>query len=428
MSRMKIKGITPRGKRSCRIDYTNAEGQQQFETIRGTTAEEAFAEAQRVLAIRLGEIAQGIPTSSKPHTVSFAELCADVVNYYERAELDTKADIDARYRLHLLPFFGLSRRAADLTTADFDRYTNHRRRQNAATNTIKRELEAARRAFLLAKDATPPKVHIVPKIAMLGRGTVRKGFFKPEQLEAICRHLPPHLIPPARFAYITGWRHGEVLGILTLGHVHLDGVGEVRLEPGEAKNEEGRSFPMTQELRALLNSIWPKKPSFPTTPLFRNAQGKRITGFYKSWTTACRKAGLPVRWVPKHRAIPLRNADGTLQCDEKGRTLFKRDAKGQLILEPVLYQHGPKKGEPILVCRAAVHFHDFRRTAYRNLVRLGTPDAVAQAAVGWLDPKTAARYDIVAQADLDVLRERLDAAGQNAKIGRFYANSGDPSD
>jgi len=414
------KGITQRGKCSFRIHYTNAQGKQQFETITGPTPEDALTEAIRIKAIRQGAIAEGIPTTSKPHTVTFMELCADVVNDYEARELPSKPDIEGRYRLHLIPFFGQTKRAAQITTADFTRYVVHRRREGAATETIKRELEAARRAFLLARKATPAKVHVVPHINMLEEGVPRQGYFELSNLEAVCRHLPPHLVPTARFGYITGWRHQEVM-TRTLAHVDFE-AGTVRLDPGETKNKKGRTFPMTKELRALLKSIWPKKP-FPGMRLFRTPDGGGITRFDKAWTTACRKAGLPVRWVPKQQAVPLLNEDGSVQRDEKGKTLFKRDAKGQLVLVPVLYKRGKKKGEPVLICRAAVYFHDFRRTAYRNLVRLGTPPGVARAAVGWLDAKTAERYDIVSQSDLDVLRERLDA--NYAKTGRFYANSGE---
>jgi hypothetical protein len=76
----------------------------------------------------------------------------------------------------------------------------------------------------------------------------------------------------------------------------------------------------------------------------------------------------------------------------------------------VLYKRGPKKGEPVLVCRSAVYFHDFRRTAYRNLVRLGVPLKVARLSIGWLNINTADRYDIPDKADLDVLRALYNAA------------------
>lgn len=407
-------GIRKKNKNSFQIRYTNASGKRQTETISGDTPEEALAEAIRQLTIRRGDIAKGVPVSSKPHTVTFAELCADVVNNYEVNELSSKDDIEARYRLHLLPFFG-NRRAAEIATADFDRYVLHRRKEGAANGTIKREQEAAKRAYLLAKSGS--KVHIVPHIAMVKEDNIRKGFFEPYQLDAVCRHLPKHIVPTAHFGYHTGWRHGEVM-TLTLGHVDR-AAGEIRLEPGETKNGEGRTFPITDELSKLIESVWPEGPVFPTTLLFRDADGGPIQRFDKSWTTACRKAGLPVRWVPKHRGIRLLNEDGTPQRDEKGKILYRRDAKNQLILVPMLYKRGPKKGEPILVCRAAVYFHDFRRTAYRNLVRLGIPPAVARAAVGWLDAKTAERYNIVSKSDLDVLRDKVNQAQIGPKKPNF---------
>jgi len=83
----------------------------------------------------------------------------------------------------------------------------------------------------------------------------------------------------------------------------------------------------------------------------------------------------------------------------------------------VLYKDGPKKGQPILERRQAIYFHDMRRSAYRNLIRMGALEKVAQQAVGWGDPDTARCYDIVAQADLDVLRERYDAAQKNGAFG-----------
>ena len=36
--------------------------------------------------------------------------------------------------------------------------------------------------------------------------------------------------------------------------------------------------------------------------------------------------------------------------------------------------------------------------------------------MGWDDPDTARRYDIVAKADLDVLRERYDAAQESGLL------------
>src|SRR5260221_7347376 len=57
--------------------------------------------------------------------------------------------------------------------------------------------------------------------------------------------------PIVRFAYLTGWRITSE--VLPLQWRHIDFVGnEIRLDAGTTKNDDGRVFPMTRELRALL--------------------------------------------------------------------------------------------------------------------------------------------------------------------------------
>lgn len=386
--RKNFTGVNKRSRGTFRINYTDAEGNRQFETVECETAEEAHG----IRLARLNDIAKGIAVSSKPNTITFEELAADVVNDYLAKGNSSWKDIEGRFRLHLNPFFG-KKRAAKITTADFTAYIVHRKTEGAKVGTICRELEAARHAFYLGLDSKPPKVLVKPKIPMPKENNVRKGYFELEQLEAICRHLPAHLIPVARFGYITGWRHQEVM---TRCWRHVTNAG-ISLDPGETKNDEGRTFPMVAPLKTLLDSLRPEGAVFPNARIFTR-DGKDIVRFDKAWATACRKAGLPIRYVQKRRMI-----------DKDDRS------KGK---EVVTYKRGPKKGQPILVMRAAVYFHDFRRTAYRNLVWAGIPEKQARLAVGWLDPKTAERYNVPAKSDMDVIRERYDAT-----YGGLRANS-----
>jgi linoleoyl-CoA desaturase len=67
----------------------------------------------------------------------------------------------------------------------------------------------------------------------------------------VLAHLPDDLQPVFAVAYLTGWRVKSEL--LTRQRAHVDfQSGWLRLEPGETKNAEGRQFPLTPALRAVL--------------------------------------------------------------------------------------------------------------------------------------------------------------------------------
>ncbi len=95
-----------------------------------------------------------------------------------------------------------------------------------------------RRAFNLAMQSG--KMMHKPYVPMLKKNNVRTGFFEPEQFSSLYRHLPDYLKPFVHFAYITGWRRGEISG---LQRRQADfGAGRVALDPGKTKNDEGRDF------------------------------------------------------------------------------------------------------------------------------------------------------------------------------------------
>jgi integrase len=122
----------------------------------------------------------------------------------------------------------------------------------------------------------------MPHIEMLTERNTRRGFFEREQFEAVRHRLPESARPPATFAYITGWRLKSE--ILTLQWRQVDfKAGVVRLEPDTTKNREGRMFPMTPELRAVLEA-----QRAATTTLER--QTKSIVPWVFHWTQGFTKA------------------------------------------------------------------------------------------------------------------------------------------
>ncbi|TMB56461.1 MAG: site-specific integrase [Deltaproteobacteria bacterium] len=285
--------------------------------------------------------------------LTFRAAIREVLDDYRMNRKRSLVDVQRHLRLHLAPFFG-RRRMAAITTADVRRYVARRQGEGAKNATINRELAVLSRAFTLAIAAGALLSR--PHIALLREDNVRRGFFEAEEFEAVRRRLPSDLADFVSFLHTTGWRWRSEAARLRWTNVAFD-VGEVRLEPGTTKTGEGRVFPFTAELRALLERRRAvtrdreRELGRIVPHVFTRANGMPLGTFNKRWATACRAAGVP------------------------GRVL-----------------------------------HDFRRTAVRNLVRAGVPERVAMQMVGWKSRQMLDRYHIVSAADLIEAAKKLDAA------------------
>jgi integrase len=240
-------------------------------------------------------------------------------------------------------------RARAITRDRVVAYTRQRREQDgAAAATVNRELAALKRMFRLGEISS--KVSRRPHIPMLDERNVRQGFFERPAFEALLRHLPEDLQSVVTVAYLTGWRLASEL--LTRQWRHVDfTAGWLRLDPGETKNGEGRMFPLTAELRAVLEAQRERtrtieRETGQIVPWLFHRNGHPIRSLARAWRTAVRKAGVPGRLV-----------------------------------------------------------HDFRRTAVRNLERAGVPRSTAMKMVGH---KTEAIYRRYAIVDEQMLREGAD--------------------
>jgi integrase len=309
-------------------------------------------EAKRYLKKREGEVANGVPIIKGQQSIRFKALADDVITDYKINNKRSLKDVQTRYDLHIIPVFG-RQKASSITTPDIRAYINQRQSEEASNGSINRELTLIKRAFNLGAQAG--RVASKPHIEMLKENNARKGFFEPDQFSSLYIYLPEHMKPVVTFAYITGWRRSE---ILSLQWHQVDFEGRcVRLYT--SKNDEGRVFPFTADLEAVLKAQRQKadelKRKGVITPyVFHHNgganRGKPIREFKRSWATACRKAGIP----------------------------------GRL-------------------------FHDFRRTAIRNLERAGVPRSVAMKLTGHKTESVFRRYDIVSEGDLQIAVERLAA-------------------
>lgn len=268
--------------------------------------------------------------------------------------------------IHLLRLFkGVQ--AIRVTGADVLRYAQLRLKEEAAPATVNRELAALRAAYRLGLDNDV--ITAMPRIKLLPEHNVRKGFAEAKQVESICKRLKGDVADGVRFAFLTGWRRTEVF-TLTWSQVDWNG-GFVRLEPGTTKNQEGRAFPITPALRALLERRQDltrrcERAQARIIALVFHRSGHPIESFRRSWKKACSQAGLP----------------GLL-------------------------------------------FHDLRRSAVRNLERASVPRSVAMKLTGHKTESIYRRYAIVAEADLREAGEKLTAADANYwSSGRELRSSG----
>lgn len=330
--------------------------------LRESAGTDKESEAKRLLKLREGDVVRGVPITPKVGRVKLGELLDDVLTDYRVNKRRSLRDIEARYRLHVLPFFG-QRRASNISTADLNRFIAQRQEAGASNATINRELTAMKRAFSLAVQAG--KLLHKPHFPMLKEAAPRSGFFEREDFERVSSHLPEPLQGLITTAYITGWRTRSELLPLRWSEVDF-AEGTIHLKAGATKNDASRTFHFTQELRAVMEAQRAytdqvQRAQGVVVPWVFHRQGKPIAGLRRAWNRACYKAGLP--------------------CS-------------------VETEIGPGGKPRIKSIKAEAILHDFRRTAVRNLVRAGVPESVAMKLTGHKTRSVFERYNVTSPADL----------------------------
>src|SRR5262249_62478 len=135
-------------------------------------------------------------------------------------------------------------RALDINYRTIEAYISKRREDGKANATINRDLALPRRALRLGQDR--PLLPSTPKVRVLTENNTRQGFFERPDLEAVVAALPDDLRDFTRFAYLTGWRKGEIIS-LKWTDVDRD-AGAIRLRPEAAKTGRGRTVMLEGDL------------------------------------------------------------------------------------------------------------------------------------------------------------------------------------
>jgi integrase len=251
----------------------------------------------------------------------------------------------ARPRIeHLRGFFGGW--AVEAMTADsIRRYQMHRRKEGAEAATINRETSALSRMFHLAiRRGVLERMPFFPQ--RLEENPPRDGFFEHGEFVKVRAQLPSSYQDVLDFAYYSGWRRNEILG-LTWDDVDLKG-GVIRLTPRRSKTKAGRVLPISPPLQQVLKRR--RRLRHARDPLVFHRDGVPVRAWRTALRDACRKAKVP------HRLL-----------------------------------------------------HDCRRTAARNLIRAGVPERIAMLLTGHKTRAVFDRYNIVNEQELLTAGERLAA-------------------
>ena len=306
--------------------------------------------------------------SPKQQRVSVGELLDNLeCDYKLRGKWSVKVNSNLK---PLREFFG-DRRAVDLTSDAISAYIENLGDQGYSPATCNRRTQLLGQAYKLA--VRTKKLAAAPFIPHLSEvGNERHGFFEAEHLDALTKNLPEYLRDFAKCSFLIGWRKGALQG-LRWSDV-TDDLMYLRAENSKTRKPE--SVPLEGELQEIIErrraaAVWQSKDKQAhfSEYVFHD-HGQPVGDFRKAWATACCAAGVGKMVCPKCRV----DVDEENKCSECGRTWQREELK-----------------------YTGAIFHDFRRTAARNLVRAGVPVPVAMKITGHRTDSMFRRYAIVSE-------------------------------
>lgn len=343
--------------------------------------------AEKFLKNRLAEIVSGTFIGPQAERVKVEELADDFLREYRINGRKSLDDVNARWELHLKPFFGVMR-AIDVTSELIARYVDARQQQAAKNATINRELAALKRMYRLGNQATPAKVQRMPAFPHLQENNVRKGFLDDAQYKKLVSGTELWFRALVECGRTYGWRISELVN-LRVNQIDLT-QRVIRLEPGTTKNADGREVFMTDTVHALLTACVTGKEN--DAAVFTRKNGKRVCSIRGTWEKECTRAGVG-QLVCAKCSQPNPSTGACAACGFKGTRY------------------------------TGLIFHDLRRTAARNLRRAGIAETVIMKIGGWRTRSVFERYAIVSRNDIADAMRKLQTSEAQAEIGHVISHA-----
>lgn len=317
---------------------------------------EVKQEAQAFLRNLLVEADLGRPFQGDVKKIRYGDLRAALLqNYTERGNKSLLVDGDGNEFINGLKalddFFGF--KADDLgvsitkMTTDAARdFAKQRLNAGVTNSTVNNSLALLRRMLRIAHEDR--KLDVVPVIRLLKANPARRGFLSREKFDELVTQFSDNLKPLVTFLYYCGVRLGEALQV-EWSQVDLKAT-VIRLEDEQTKTGEARIVPLPDVLVTMLEQIKDRSG--------RVFDSKNLR---KEWMKACTAVGL-----------------GTMEpVDKSGNRRY-----------------------------TGLIMHDMRRSAIKNLLKMGVNEKVAMAISGHKTRAVFDRYHIVDAADvLEAMRK-----------------------
>jgi len=348
------------------VGYTGANGQY----IRESSGTSNKTEAQTFLTNRVNAASGGNFLGPQVERTTVDDLYADLLKDYRIKGQDV-GWAEGVWNGHLKGYFD-GMKASRVGTFQLTDYVEKRLAGKPARGTVNRELALLRRAFSLGFDAEPQKVLRIPKFKnyiVSEKGNERRGFCEEREYRKLAEAAAGQLWLRTllALAYSFGFRRGELLGnrkrgIRAMRCEQVDLLNNtITLYSGETKSGEGRTVSLTEECRLLVTELLRGKQ--PVDFLFTRANGQVVRDFRRTWGLLTEAAGV-----------------------------------------------------------SGLLFHDFRRSAVRNMIRRGVPQKTAREISGHKTDAVFSRYNIVSGADIADAAKKIEEGAKAAMQGSIHSS------